>query len=74
VNKPLEFYDATTTPAEALVDALIWALDKEPSPCRCVPGLSDQLCRAHQALGRARSAQIESPHGRQYPRPLKGSE
>lgn len=37
--------------AEQLAEALEWALDKEPSPCRCVSfSIPPHVCTGHRAL------------------------
>ncbi len=59
----MEFYEDDDDPPGALFDALIWVLDREPSPCRCI---GEDVCRAHQALKKAHEAGIVSPHGRSY--------
>ncbi len=39
------------TGVRKLVQALEWAMDKEPSPCRCMDfATPPHVCRAHKAL------------------------
>ena len=43
-----------TEERDMLLSALIWAMDKEPSPCRCIDSATPpHVCVGHRALNRS---------------------
>lgn len=64
--EPMDFYPESVD--ADLFDALCWALDMEPSPCRCmssnITGGEPAYCRAHQALKQAEERGVMSRYGR----------